>query len=137
MPGISGPEDLGQDSVVTLFWSRMRPDMSSDDRSEYDQDLLSLRQAAEENPGFVFSKTYTAPDGERMSVVVFRSPEAHAAWARLPAHRAIQAKSRSRYYTDYQIAIGGIRARWHWEVADGPADPKPEQTRTSSSSEVA
>ena len=56
-------------------------------------------------PGFVDFKTFTASDGERVSIVVFDGPGTHDAWRTDPEHRTAQQRGRDDIYTEYSITI--------------------------------
>ena len=64
-----------------------------------------MEAAARAMPGFVDFKTFVADDGERVSIVVFDSPEAHAAWRDDPRHRAAQRRGREEWYAEYRIQV--------------------------------
>jgi heme-degrading monooxygenase HmoA len=87
--------------VVTVFRSRLRDDAGPD----YEQTADALEHAARAMPGFVDFKTFTAADGERVSLVVFASREAHDAWRDDPAHRAAQRRGRTDWYAEYRIQV--------------------------------
>lgn len=88
--------------IVTVFRSRLRPDADANGYPELAQRMESRAQAM---PGFVDFKTFTAPDGERLSLVVFDSLDAHAAWRDDPEHRAAQRRGRSEFYSEYAITV--------------------------------
>jgi heme-degrading monooxygenase HmoA len=56
-------------------------------------------------PGFLSIKTFTAEDGERVSIVEFASEEAHRAWREHPEHRAAQELGRRKFYAEYRIQV--------------------------------
>jgi len=87
-------------AVVTVFRSRLH-----DPHEGYDQTADEMEAAARARPGFVDFKTFQAEDGERVSIVVFDSPEAHAAWRDDPQHRAAQQRGREEWYAEYQIQV--------------------------------
>ena len=91
--------------LYTLFFSRLR-DLDPDERAAYQERAGSLKALAEDaHPGFVDLKTYTAEDGERLTVVRFRDEEAQRAWRRDPAHREGQRLGRERFYDQYRIVV--------------------------------
>jgi heme-degrading monooxygenase HmoA len=100
--------------VLTVFRSRFSPDLSEEDRARYANDVEQLGGLAEDFPGFVSIKTYTAEDGERVSLVLFDSEEAQGAWANLPAHREVQARGRERYYAWYRIGVYTVGREYSW-----------------------
>ena len=52
--------------VVTVFRSRLRPDAAG-----YDATAARMSELARTMPGYVDHKTFTADDGERVTVVTF------------------------------------------------------------------
>ena len=88
--------------VVTVFRSRLRPDAEARGYGETSVRLESLARAM---PGFVDFKTFTAPDGERVSIITFDTLEHQAAWRDDPEHRAAQARGREEFYEEYSISV--------------------------------
>jgi heme-degrading monooxygenase HmoA len=87
--------------VVTVFRSRLR----EEHEREYSDMAARMVELAASIPGFVEIKSFTADDGERVSIVTFESIEAHKAWRDHPEHRAAQAAGRERFYSEYQIWV--------------------------------
>jgi len=87
--------------VVTVFRSRLRDDADEG----YGRTAEAMEQRARAMPGFVDFKTFTAADGERVSLITFASREAHDAWRDDPAHRAAQKRGREHWYAEYKIQI--------------------------------
>jgi hypothetical protein len=67
------------------------------------------------------AKTFTADDGERVTVVTFEDAESHRAWRDHPEHREAQRAGIDRFYTEYSIQVGTITYD-HRFVRDQPAD---------------
>ena len=57
-------------------------------------------------PGFVETKTFTAEDGERATIVTFADPDSHRAWREHPRHREAKRHGAESYYSEYSIAVG-------------------------------
>ncbi len=55
--------------------------------------------------GFISIKTFTADDGERVSVVEFESEETMLAWRNQPDHRTAQELGRKSFYSEYRIQV--------------------------------
>jgi heme-degrading monooxygenase HmoA len=87
--------------VVTVFRSRLRPGAEA----EYEPVAAEMETLARAMPGFEDFKSFAAGDGERVSIVVFDSPETHAAWRDHPAHRRAQQLGRTRLYETYAIHV--------------------------------
>jgi heme-degrading monooxygenase HmoA len=87
--------------IVTIFRSRLRPEH----QAEYSQMAERMHHLAERMPGFVSIKTFSAPDGERVSIVEFESEAAHTAWREHPEHRIAQRLGRERFYSEFRIQV--------------------------------
>lgn len=87
-------------AIITVFRSRLR---SLHDG--YDETADAMESAARAMPGFVDFKTFSADDGERVSIVVFDSLDAHNAWRHDPRHRAAQQRGLQEWYAEYHIQV--------------------------------
>ena len=65
----------------------------------------AMLAAARAVPGFVDFATFAGDDGERVSLVTFATPEAHAAWRDDPRHRAAQRRGVDEFYEWYSIQV--------------------------------
>ena len=72
-------------------------------------------------PGFVDFKSFTAEDGERVSLVTFASPDAQRAWREDPRHRAAQERGRREFYLEYSVQVGECVHVSTWESGISPA----------------
>ncbi len=98
-----GSSDLfAEGQVMTIFRSRRL------DRAEtaYRQLVQEMEAAARSSPGFVDFKTFTADDGERVSLVTFATPAAHQAWRDDPGHQQAQRLGREEFYLEYSVLVG-------------------------------
>lgn len=87
-------------AMVTVFRSRLR-----DGHEGYEAAAEAMEAAARAMPGFVDFKSFAADDGERVSIIVFDSPESHAAWRDDPRHRVAQQRGREEWYAEYRIQV--------------------------------
>ena len=87
--------------VVTVFRSRLRPDASA-----YADDAAAVAALARSMPGYVEHKAFTAPDGERVTLVTFADRASHDAWRDHPEHRAAMRRGIDAYYEEYSISVG-------------------------------
>ena len=90
--------------VVTVFRNRLRADPAA--QSSYAEELAVVAELARSMPGFVETKTFTAEDGERATIVTFADPESHRAWREHPRHREAKRHGAESYYSEYSIAVG-------------------------------
>ena len=91
--------EVGQ--VVTVFRSRLR-----DDADAYADDAAAVAVLARSMPGYVEHKVFTAPDGERVTLVTFADQASHDAWRDHPEHRDAQRRGLADYYERYSIQVG-------------------------------
>jgi heme-degrading monooxygenase HmoA len=92
------------DHVVTVFRNRLR----DEGIAEYRETSTRMTELARAMPGYVDAKTFTADDGERVTVVTFEDEESHRAWRDHPEHREAQRAGIDRFYTEYSIQVGTI-----------------------------
>ena len=88
--------------VVTVFRSRLRPDA---EEHGYGETAVRMESRARAMPGFVDFKTFTADDGERVSIITFDSLEHETAWRDDPEHRDAQARGKKEFYAEYSISV--------------------------------
>lgn len=65
----------------------------------------AMTELARSMPGFVDSKTFTADDGERVTVVTFADRSSHDAWRDHPSHREAQRRGIEEFYSTYSIQV--------------------------------
>jgi heme-degrading monooxygenase HmoA len=90
--------------VVTVFRNRLRPDNAE----SYAVEAARMTELAAGMPGFVDSKTFSSPDGERVTIVTFADRASHDAWRDHPEHRLAQQNGIDRYYAEYSIQVGDV-----------------------------
>ena len=93
-----GPE------VITIFRNRLMEGAGA----EYSELVPHIAQLAQSMPGFVDSKTFTAPDGERVTLVTFANQESHNGWRDHPEHVAARARGIEEFYSTYSIQVGTV-----------------------------
>jgi len=96
------PEAREDVMVVIVFRTRLRAGV---DEAELEGVGARMFQVAASMPGYVSYKDFAADDGEFVSIVEFDSLETLAAWRDHPEHREIQARGRSRYFSDYRVQV--------------------------------
>lgn len=90
--------------IVTIFRSRLDPDHAE----EYATVIARIAALAKQAPGFLAIKSFTATDGERVSIVEFADQDSHDAWMRDPQHREAQKLGREKFYLEYRITVGAV-----------------------------
>jgi heme-degrading monooxygenase HmoA len=88
--------------IVTVFRSRLRPDAYDNGYETHADEILALARTM---PGFVDFKSFTADDGERVSLVTFADAASQKGWREQSDHRAAQKAGRASYYSDYSIQV--------------------------------
>jgi heme-degrading monooxygenase HmoA len=92
-------------AMVTVFRSRLH-----DTHDGYEATAGAMEAAARAMPGFVDFKSFSADDGERVSIIVFDSLESHAAWRDHPDHRDAQRRGRQEWYAEYHIQVCELKS---------------------------
>ena len=113
--------------VVTIFRSRL----SSDFVGEYEEVAKDMLDLATRMPGYRSIKTFTAEDGERVSIVEFESLPELEAWRDHPEHRRAQELGRKKFYSEYHLQVcTPIRS---YSFKDGRREAHSVETGTSTS----
>jgi len=89
-------------TVVTVFRSRLRDGVDV----AYGVVAARMSELVHAMDGFVDEKFFSAPDGERVTIVRFRDAASQRAWARHPEHLAAQERGRREFYATYDITVG-------------------------------
>jgi len=87
--------------VVTIFRNRHKPGI-------YDTYLKVAKQMGElavTMPGYISHKTFTADDGERVTIVEFENEEGQKVWSTNARHVAAKAQGRADFYTEYRLQV--------------------------------
>ncbi len=90
--------------VLTVFRNRLKPD-AADGYGALSPHILELARSM---PGFVDAKTFTASDGERVTVVTFIDRASHDAWRDHPEHLEAQRRGIAEFYSEYRIQVADI-----------------------------
>jgi heme-degrading monooxygenase HmoA len=99
--GDRAERSLAAGQVVTVFRSRLRPDGID----EYEPRAAEMFALVHTMPGLVDVKSFTADDGERVTLVTFADAESQRAWREHPDHRLAQQAGRDRFYAEYSIQV--------------------------------
>ncbi len=92
------------EQIVTIFRNRLR----AENRAAYAETSARMTELAQSMPGYVDAKTFTADDGERVTVVTFADLESQRAWRDHPEHREAQRRGVADYYSEYSIQVGTV-----------------------------
>jgi heme-degrading monooxygenase HmoA len=91
-------------SYITVFQSRRRA--GGDDL--YAPWAEATKTAAATVPGFVEMKSFTADDGEHVTISVFDSPQAQETWRTHPVHLEAQSLGRTAFYDSYDLTVAAV-----------------------------
>jgi heme-degrading monooxygenase HmoA len=97
--------------VLTVFRSRLAPGAYD---AGYEARADEMLRRAQAMPGFLEFKSFTAPDGERVSIIQFDSAETQRAWARDVEHRVAQDQGRQSFYDEYRIVVADVASDRSW-----------------------
>lgn len=86
---------------LVIFRSRLR----SEHLDAYQTLAPEILELARSMPGFQSFKSFTAEDGERVSLIEFASEETLAAWRNHPDHIAAQQRGKDAFYAEYRIQV--------------------------------
>ncbi len=105
MPSVSDhgsePPQFAPGQVVTVFRSRVRPEAAA----EYEARAAEMLALAKTMPGLVDVKSFTADDGEHVTLVTFADAESQRAWREQADHRSAQRAGRDRFYAEYSLQV--------------------------------
>ena len=73
------------------------------DQAAYDVQAKRMEQLAQQQPGFLSFKSYTAADGEVVALSEWADESAARAWGREADHRLAQADGRALWYDNYTL----------------------------------
>ena len=91
-------QDEGKNpSLIILFRSKL----TDQAREDYQAMNAELEILVRQNPGFVDVNSYTAADGERLTVVWWRDEASLTEWRNLMRHREAQNTGRQKWYEYY------------------------------------
>ncbi|HET6873283.1 MAG TPA: antibiotic biosynthesis monooxygenase, partial [Acidimicrobiales bacterium] len=113
--------DFAPGQVVTVFRSRLRPDHAA----AYGREAAEMADLAATMPGLVDFKTFTADDGERVTIVTFADEGSQAAWRTHADHAVAQRHGRESYYEEYSLQVCETRRVRRFV---SPAAPPPATT---------
>lgn len=101
--------------IVILFRSKLTAAAGAD----YNQTSDRLEEYVKTLPGFHAVKSFTAEDGERLTVVWWKDKETLKAWRNDPTHREAQEMGRERWYEYYKMDVAEIYRESNFERKTG------------------
>ena len=103
--------------IVVLFRSQLT-ELAGEDYAATDERLFEKARGA---PGFVDVKSYTAADGERLTIVRWRDHETLRRWREEPEHRSAQENGRRLWYSWYEMEVADVVRTTRFDRAGLPA----------------
>jgi heme-degrading monooxygenase HmoA len=91
--------------IVVVFRSRLRPESSD----AYALEAAEMGALAKTQPGVLSFKTFTAPDGERVTLAEFDSEESVDAWRENSRHKEAQARGKTEFYSEYSVQVCTVK----------------------------
>lgn len=96
--------DFSKQQIVTVFRSRLAPDANP----AYGEHAGRMSELAQTMPGYVDHKSFTADDGERVTIVTFADRETHEGWRLQTDHVAAQRAGIASYYDAYSLQVATV-----------------------------
>jgi heme-degrading monooxygenase HmoA len=87
--------------IVTVFRSRVRPESAE----QYFEWAARMSAVAKTMQGYISHKSFTAEDGERVTIVEFRDAESQRRWSTQMDHVDAKKKGRADFYVEYKLQI--------------------------------
>jgi heme-degrading monooxygenase HmoA len=103
---------------VVLANTRKRAELGP----EYPETAARMRAIVTAMPGYLGSRTYTAADGEQITVWRFASAEALHAWRNHPEPAAVQQYGRDAVYDSYWVQVCEIVRAYEFDRVRGRRD---------------
>lgn len=72
---------------------------------EYSAVASRMSALAQEMPGYRSHKTFTADDGERVTIVEFETMEAQRAWRENAEHVEAMRRGRESFYSEVRVQV--------------------------------
>ena len=102
------------DEILTVFRSRLHPEF----REEYLVVADRMSELTASMPGFISRRSYTADDGERVTVVLFADADSQSAWRDHPEHRSAQKLGMEKLYSEYSIEVATVTYQSSFQRGD-------------------
>jgi len=100
--------------IIILFRSRLTEAAGAD----YANMDAELTESVKNKPGFIEAKSFTAADGERLTVVWWRDRETLQMWRKDQRHREAQASGRKKWYQYYKMDVAEVFRQSQFDRAE-------------------
>jgi heme-degrading monooxygenase HmoA len=91
--------------LVTIFRNRLLPG----NQAEYYDSAEQMSEIARSMPGYVSHKTFTAEDGERVTIAEFADEESQRRWATEMRHVEAKKRGRAAFYAEYKVQVCEVK----------------------------
>ena len=91
--------------VVTIFRNRLR----SENVEDYYATARRMSEIARTMPGYISHKTFTAEDGERVTIVEFADEASQRGWSTEMRHVEAKKQGRADFYTEYKLQVCEVK----------------------------
>ena len=91
--------------VVTIFRNRLKGENVED----YYATATRMSEIARSMPGYISHKTFTAEDGERVTIVEFADEASQRGWSTEMRHLEAKKKGRADFYTEYKLQVCEVK----------------------------
>jgi heme-degrading monooxygenase HmoA len=105
--------------VVTIFRNRLKPE----NQQEYYETAARMSALAKTMPGYISHKTFTADDGERVTIVEFADEESQRAWSTNLQHVDAKKQGRADFYTEYKLQVCTVQRETSFSAKSKAATP--------------
>lgn len=106
--------------IVTVFRTRINPGV----QNEYGPMAERMSELARTVPGYISHKGFVADDGERVTIVEFKSEEALHRWRVDPEHRAAKKRGVESFFSEFKFQICSVIRQRIWAAGAGAGSPK-------------
>jgi heme-degrading monooxygenase HmoA len=96
--------------IVTVFRSRLNPEI----QDEYGAVAKHMSELARTIPGYVSHKGFSAPDGERVTIVEFETEDALQQWRIHPDHAKAKRQGIESFFSEYKFQICTVLKSRDW-----------------------
>ena len=98
--------------VIVIFRSRLK----GGDELAYQEMLGKMVARVQASPGYISHKGYVSEDGERVTIVRFKSDEDALAWKNDPEHQVAQKLGRERWYEWFHVEVAKLEREYKFEA---------------------
>ena len=105
--------------LVTIFRNRL----DGENIDEYYATAQRMSEIARSMPGYISHKTFTADDGERVTIVEFADEESQRAWSTNLQHVDAKKQGRADFYTEYKLQVCTVQRETSFSAKSKAATP--------------